>query len=119
MHTPVLLQQAIENLDIKKNGLYIDATFGEGGYSRAILEKGGEVLGIDYDPKQISNFKFHLPTGKAGISNLKLVGGNFANIEKIAKEDRYIIGIRTLIPNASAFRGKQSIWSVTSTCISV
>ena len=82
MHTPVLLQQAIENLNIKKGGLYIDATFGEGGYSRAILEKGGRVLGIDLDQKQISNFQF-------SISNLKLVQGNFADIEKIAKKNDF------------------------------
>ena len=82
MHTPVLLQQAIESLNIKKGGLYIDATFGEGGYSRAILERGGKVLGIDFDPKQISNFQFP-------ISNLKLVEGNFADIEKIAKDNNF------------------------------
>ena len=42
MHTPVLLKEVIETLNIKKNGLYVDATFGEGGYSKAILEKGHE-----------------------------------------------------------------------------
>ena len=82
MHTPVLLKEVIEALDIKNEGLYVDATFGEGGYSQAILEKGGKVLGIDLDQDQISNYKFL-------ISNLKLVEGNFGEIEKIAKENNF------------------------------
>ena len=86
MHTPVLLEQVIEALEIKKNGLYVDATFGEGGYSQAILDKGGKVLGIDLDAEQISNFKFHPASGG---TNLSLVEGNFADIEKIAKENDF------------------------------
>src|SRR3989339_2175547 len=82
MHTPVLLDQAIEALQVKKDGLYVDATFGEGGYSEAILEKKGKVLGVDLDKEQISNFKFQ-------ISNLKLVQGNFGDIEKIARENNF------------------------------
>lgn len=82
MHTPVLLEQVIEALDIKKNGLYVDATFGEGGYSQAILNKGGKVLGLDLDPEQIIN-------NQLSIINLKLVEGNFGNIEKIAKENNF------------------------------
>jgi 16S rRNA (cytosine1402-N4)-methyltransferase len=82
MHTPVLLEQVIEALNIKKDGLYIDATFGEGGYSQAILDKGGKVLGIDLDSMQISNFQFP-------ISNLKLIEGNFGDIEKIAKNNNF------------------------------
>ena len=82
MHTPVLLDQVIEALQVKKDGLYVDATFGEGGYSEAILEKKGKVLGVDLDKEQISNFKFQ-------ISNLKLVQGNFGDIEKIARENNF------------------------------
>ncbi len=83
MHTPVLLDQVIEALNIKKNGLYIDATFGEGGYSRAIIDKGGKVLGIDLDKDQLTNFRVKELTG------LKVVEGNFADIEKIAKENNF------------------------------
>jgi len=83
MHTPVLLKEVIENLDIKAKGTYIDATFGEGGYSKAIIEERGRVLAIDLDEKQLSGSKI----GK--IENLKMVQGNFSNIEKIAKENDY------------------------------
>ncbi len=83
MHTPVLLQQAIERLNIKKGGSYIDATFGEAGYTDAILKKGGKVLGIDLDQEQLKNSRIN------GLTNLKLVQGNFAEIEKIAKENGF------------------------------
>jgi len=37
-HTPVLLKEVIDNLNIKPNGLYIDATVGEGGHGQEILK---------------------------------------------------------------------------------
>ena len=51
-HTPVLLQEVIEGLDIKPGGIYVDCTFGGGGHSRAILEKldaAGKLLVFDQD----------------------------------------------------------------------
>ncbi len=83
MHTPVLLQQAIERLDVKKDGLYIDSTYGEGSYTKEILKRGGKVLAIDLDKRQLENFKVN------GLTGLKLVQGNFAEIEKIAKENSF------------------------------
>ena len=82
MHTPVLLKEVIEALNIKKDGLYVDATFGEGGYSQAILDKGGKVLGLDLDQEQIIN-------NQLSVINLKLIEGNFGDIEKIAKENNF------------------------------
>jgi len=82
MHTPVLLDQVIEALEVKKNGQYIDATFGEGGYSQAIINMGGKVLAIDLDQAQVSD-------NPLSMDNLKLVEGNFGNIEKIAKENNF------------------------------
>jgi len=82
MHTPVLLKEAIDGLDVWRGGKYIDATFGEGGYSNEILKRNGKVLGIDLDVTQISNVK-------SQMSNLKLVQGNFRDIEKIAKENDF------------------------------
>ena len=41
-HVPALLEDAVNRLEIKEEGVYIDATFGGGGHSRAILEKLGE-----------------------------------------------------------------------------
>src|SRR5258706_9841163 len=49
-HTPVLGRQAIGLLSPREGGIYVDATFGAGGYSQAILETAGtRVIGIDRD----------------------------------------------------------------------
>ncbi|MEK7598097.1 MAG: 16S rRNA (cytosine(1402)-N(4))-methyltransferase RsmH [Patescibacteria group bacterium] len=84
MHTPVLLTQVIDALDIKKDGLYIDATYGEGGYSQEILRRGGKVLGIDLDKKQLTDYGLRITNLK-----LKLIEGNFGDIEKIAKDNNF------------------------------
>jgi 16S rRNA (cytosine1402-N4)-methyltransferase len=52
-HTPVLLEEVLIGLNIHPQGFYIDATFGRGGHSRAILERldaKGRLLVIDKDP---------------------------------------------------------------------
>ena len=51
-HTTVLLHEAVDGLAIKKDGVYVDATFGGGGHSRAILEQlgpGGKLIAFDQD----------------------------------------------------------------------
>ncbi|WMY95980.1 MAG: 16S rRNA (cytosine(1402)-N(4))-methyltransferase RsmH [Arsenophonus sp.] len=55
-HMTVLLEEAVNGLQLKKNGIYIDATFGRGGHSKLILSrlgKGGRLIAIDRDPKAI------------------------------------------------------------------
>ena len=86
MHTPVLLNQVIEAMEIKKDGLYVDATLGEGGYTKAIIEKGGKVLAIDLDQQQID--LFNVQTLKR-LNDIKLVQGNFGDIEKVKKENNF------------------------------
>ena len=56
VHFSVMLNESIDGLNIKKDGFYIDGTFGRGGHSRAILERLGEkghLLAIDQDPQAI------------------------------------------------------------------
>ena len=56
-HRSVLLQEAIQALAIKPDGIYIDATFGRGGHSREILAclgAGGRLLALDRDPAAIA-----------------------------------------------------------------
>src|SRR5437867_4474333 len=51
-HTPVLLNEIIEHLNIQPNGIYVDCTFGGGGHSKAILErlsKQGRLIVFDQD----------------------------------------------------------------------
>ena len=53
-HIPVLVRRAVDWLDVHDGGVYVDATFGAGGFSRAILEQpGARVIGIDRDPSAI------------------------------------------------------------------
>jgi 16S rRNA (cytosine1402-N4)-methyltransferase len=49
-HVPVLIDQVIEALSPKPGDVMVDATFGAGGYTRAILAAGAEVIGLDRDP---------------------------------------------------------------------
>jgi 16S rRNA (cytosine1402-N4)-methyltransferase len=51
-HTPVMLKECIDGLNINPDGIYVDATFGGGGHSREILKhlrKDGELLAFDQD----------------------------------------------------------------------
>lgn len=56
-HKPVLLNEAIEALDIKPDGIYVDVTFGGGGHSRAIIQKlkTGRLIAFDQDSDSKSN----------------------------------------------------------------
>jgi 16S rRNA (cytosine1402-N4)-methyltransferase len=59
-HQSVLLQESIDGLAVKANGIYVDATFGRGGHSRAILNALGEhgrLIAIDRDPSAIESAK--------------------------------------------------------------
>lgn len=93
-HKPVLLREVIELLNIEKNKKYIDATVGGGGHAEAILKTGGQVLGIDWDPKAIKHVKEYLKQACPDTS-WKIVCGSFVNLEEIAKKEGFgqILGI--------------------------
>lgn len=55
-HAAVLAQEAIDALNIRPDGIYVDGTFGRGGHSRLILErlgKGGRLVALDRDPEAV------------------------------------------------------------------
>jgi len=57
-HVPVLLNECLEGLNIKPNGIYVDLTFGGGGHSRAILDKlntEGQLYAFDKDKDALVN----------------------------------------------------------------
>src|SRR5476649_1284563 len=80
-HIAVLGRQAVEMLSPRDGGVYVDATFGAGGYSRAILEVAGtRVIGIDRDRSAIAA-GFDLVDRSAG--RLTLVEDRFSNLAGI------------------------------------
>ena len=55
-HVPVLLLEAIDSLNIKPEGIYVDGTFGRGGHAKEILKRlkgNGLLVAIDKDPQAI------------------------------------------------------------------
>lgn len=54
LHIPVLLHEVLQTLEPKPGSLFVDGTFGNGGYSRAFLEAGAEVIALDCDPAAIA-----------------------------------------------------------------
>lgn len=83
-HIPVLLHEIIKTLDIREGTQYIDATVGMGGHTRAILERGGNVLGIDRDPESIEYVQKEL--GSHYPAKLILETGSFSQIKSIAQK---------------------------------
>jgi len=84
-HQPALLKEAIDFLKIKPGEEYIDCTVGGAGHTRAILEKGGSVFGLDRDPEAVSFANKHL---KAVCPNAgwQIVRGDFVNLEEICQK---------------------------------
>ena len=80
-HVPVLGREAVELLQPRNGGIYVDATFGAGGYSRAILDTAGtRVIGIDRDRSAITG-GFDLVDRSDG--RLTLVEDRFSNLAGI------------------------------------
>ncbi|EKD85948.1 MAG: Ribosomal RNA small subunit methyltransferase H [uncultured bacterium] len=87
-HTSVLLQEAIDALNVKSGQKYIDATLGGGGHTREIIDRGGIVLGLDQDQEAI---EFANKNQESRIKNQELVlaRGNFSEIDRLAKENGF------------------------------
>ena len=86
LHQTVLQAEAIEALAIKKDGNYIDATFGRGGHSKAILSSLSEkgcLIAIDRDPEAIT----HANKFKDQDSKLKVVQATFGEIGKLEETE--------------------------------
>jgi 16S rRNA (cytosine1402-N4)-methyltransferase len=84
-HQPVLLEEAVSSLAIREDGIYLDATFGRGGHSRAILaslSEQGRLFTLDKDPQAV----------EAGLEELgedprfSIVQGSFAEMDRMVQE---------------------------------
>jgi 16S rRNA (cytosine1402-N4)-methyltransferase len=84
-HYPVLLEEAVSSLKVRGDGIYLDATFGRGGHSRAImagLSKQGRLFTLDKDPQAVA----------AGLEEwgddprFSIVQGSFAEMDRMVRE---------------------------------
>lgn len=84
-HKSVLLNETIENLKIKEDGIYADLTLGKGGHSKEILKKlspKGLLIGLDQDRDAIMAARENLKD----FSNVLYFNENFENIENVLDE---------------------------------
>ena len=85
-HKPVLLNECIEGLNIKPDGIYVDGTLGGAGHSKEILKnlsEKGLLIGIDRDTEALEAAKQNLKDYK----NVKYVHGNHDNITEILNQN--------------------------------
>jgi 16S rRNA (cytosine1402-N4)-methyltransferase len=74
-HTSVLLQEALDWLNVRPGGVYVDATLGGAGHTRAIVGRGGRVVGFDQDAEAIERAR------ALNLPDLTLVQANFRDLE--------------------------------------
>ena len=87
LHIPVLGQSAVEFLKVHDAGVYLDGTFGAGGYTRAILAAADcKVIGIDRDQTAIAAGADLVEDAKG---RLNLTEDNFSNLDTIARDAGY------------------------------
>lgn len=94
-HKPVMLDECLDGLNIKENGIYVDGTLGGAGHSREIINrinKDGMLIGIDQDMDAIKASGERL----LAYENVKLVHNNFKNIKNIL-EDLNIKGVNGIL----------------------
>ena len=81
-HTPVLLKETIDYLNIKRDGVYLDGTVGVGGHAAAILSllsENGALVGLDLDEEALTRCKESI----GAASNCHLISGTFSEIPTI------------------------------------
>jgi 16S rRNA (cytosine1402-N4)-methyltransferase len=78
-HVPVLLHEAVQGLQVRKDGVYLDGTFGRGGHARAVLAQlgaGGKLLLMDRDPTAIAAARESFGSD----ARVQIRHGNFAEL---------------------------------------
>jgi 16S rRNA (cytosine1402-N4)-methyltransferase len=80
-HTPVMLKECIEGLEIKPDGIYVDVTFGGGGHTKEILKyiKSGKVFSFDQDEDAKAN------ADKIEERSFTLIEANFRHLKRYLK----------------------------------
>lgn len=88
-HLPVLIDDILKNVDV--SGVWLDGTFGAGGYTRAFLEAGaGKVIGVDRDPMV---FEMAADWAQSYGERLSLVEGTFSDLDDHAPLDGVVLDL--------------------------
>ena len=86
-HQPVLLQETIENLKIKPEGIYVDGTIGGAGHAVEVCKRlsgSGRLIGIDQDADAIEAARSRLIQYKERVTILR---GNYCNLTEMLKQE--------------------------------
>lgn len=95
LHQSVMPLEAIEGLQVKPGKWYVDGTFGRGGHTQAILEKGGNVIAFDFDQEAIDfgqeKFKNEIEAGSLILlrSNFRDLKNQLDNLRAEVKQSIY------------------------------
>jgi 16S rRNA (cytosine1402-N4)-methyltransferase len=84
-HRPVLLDEVLDALQVKQDGLYVDGTFGRGGHAAAVLERlgtQGRLLAFDKDPDALN----YAADRFGNEPRLIMRGGSFGNLQSVVTE---------------------------------
>ncbi|WP_090021517.1 16S rRNA (cytosine(1402)-N(4))-methyltransferase RsmH [Limimonas halophila] len=82
-HTPVMLDPVLAALNPRAGMVYVDATFGRGGYTRALLDHGAHVIALDRDPNALAHGRELV--GEHG-DRLQLLQGRFGELDALLAE---------------------------------
>ena len=80
-HISVMLTEAVDALNVKEGGVYVDGTLGRAGHTKEILRRGGRVIGIDRDDDALKAVE------ALSVQGLKAVKGNHGDVAKILKNE--------------------------------
>jgi len=90
-HVPVLLDAIMEMLQPAPGRTVIDATFGRGGHTRALLGRGGRVIALDVDPD--AQAEAEKLSREAGAERFRFVRKNFGRLAEVAQETGPVDGL--------------------------
>ncbi len=84
-HVPVLLQPALDALEVRADGIYVDGTYGRGGHSGAIIARlgpSGRLVVIDRDPQAVADARRRF----ADDERVTICHAGFADLDRLARE---------------------------------
>ena len=91
-HTPVLLKEVIDLLNLREGMNVVDCTLGLGGHSLEMLKRigaKGKLTGFDQDSENLSKAKERIKNSGLGIRNVKFVNSNFENLKEEIEKNKF------------------------------